>query len=110
MILSVPPFKKIHSIIIIILEKKCLFTTVLTAVKKPTVTPGARRPGRLRSWSAPVQTDFQCLLRFSSGNRPRYPIQHGVGYDKTKKHTDELNGEERGKGRGGGERVKGSAS
>ena len=47
---------------------------------------------------------------FNPWRNPRYPIQHGVGYDKTKKHTDELNGEARGKGRGGGKWVKGSAS
>ena len=29
----------------------------------------ARRPGRMRSWSGPVETDFQGRLRFSSGNR-----------------------------------------
>jgi hypothetical protein len=30
----------------------------------------ARRPGRLTSWSGPVETDFQGRLRFCSGNRP----------------------------------------
>jgi hypothetical protein len=42
-----------------------------TAVKKnkqPTHTPGG--PGRLRSWSGPVETDFQGRLRFSYANRP----------------------------------------
>ncbi len=46
--------------------KKTFITTVLTAVKKnkqPTHTPGG--PGRLRSWSGPVETDFQGRLRFS---------------------------------------------
>jgi hypothetical protein len=46
-------------------------TTVLTAVKKnkqPAHTPGG--PGRLRSWSGPVETDFQGRLRFSYANRP----------------------------------------
>lgn len=47
---------------------------------------------------------------FNPWRNPRYPIQHGVGYEKPKKHTDELNGEARGKGRGGGKWVKGSAS
>ena len=35
--------------------------------------PRARRPGgpgRLRSWSGPVETDFQGRLRFSYANRP----------------------------------------
>ena len=53
-----------------ILEKKCI-TTVLTAVKKnkqPAHTPGGQ--GRLRSWSGPVETDFQGRPRFSSDNRP----------------------------------------
>jgi hypothetical protein len=35
----------------------------------------ARRPGRLRSWSGPVETDFQGRLRFSSGNRPAWQWQ-----------------------------------
>jgi hypothetical protein len=51
-------------------EKKFI-TTVLTAVKKnkqPAHTPGG--PGRLRSWSGPVETDFQGRLRFSYANRP----------------------------------------
>jgi hypothetical protein len=50
---------------------KKTFTTVLTAVKKnkqPTHTPGG--PGLLRSWSGPVETDFQGRLRFSYDNRP----------------------------------------
>ena len=50
--------------------KKTFITTVLTAVKKnkqPTHTSG---PGRLRSWSGPVETDFQGRLRFSYDNRP----------------------------------------
>jgi hypothetical protein len=34
----------------------------------------ARRPGRMRSWSGPVETDFQGRLRFSSGNRPASPV------------------------------------
>ena len=45
--------------------------TVLTAVKKikqPAHTPGG--PGRLRSWSGPVETDFQGRPKFSSDNRP----------------------------------------
>jgi hypothetical protein len=38
--------------------------------KQPTLahTPGG--PGRLRSWSGPVETDFQGRPRFSSDNRP----------------------------------------
>jgi hypothetical protein len=36
--------------------------------KQPTHTPGG--PGRLRSWSGPVETDFQGRLRFSYANRP----------------------------------------
>jgi hypothetical protein len=51
--------------------KKTFITTVLTAVKKnkqPTHSPGG--PGRLRSWSGPVETDFQGRLRFSYDNRP----------------------------------------
>jgi hypothetical protein len=51
--------------------KKTFITTVLTAVKKnkqPTHTPGG--PGRLRSWSRPVETDFQGRLRFSYANMP----------------------------------------
>jgi hypothetical protein len=51
--------------------KKTFITTVLTAVKKnkqPTHTPGG--PGRLRSWSGPVETDFQGRLRFSYANMP----------------------------------------
>jgi hypothetical protein len=51
--------------------KKTFITTVLTAVKKnkqPTHTPGGQ--GRLRSWSGPVETDFQGRLRFSYANRP----------------------------------------
>jgi hypothetical protein len=62
-------------------EKKFI-TTVLTAVKKnkqPAHTPGG--PGRLRSWSGPVETDFQGRLRFSYANRPgnqlkRIPLGH----------------------------------
>ena len=41
-------------------NKQHSISTVLTAVKKnkqPTHTPGG--PGRLRSWSGPVETDFQ---------------------------------------------------
>ena len=61
--------------------KKTFITTVLTAVKKnkqPTHTPGG--PGRLRSWSGPVETDFQGRPRFSSDNRPehrarQFPVQ-----------------------------------
>lgn len=30
------------------------------------------------------------------------PVQHGVGYSKTKKHTNKLSGEERGRGGGKG--------
>ncbi len=51
--------------------KKKIITTVLTAVKKNKQlahTPGG--PGRLRSWSGPVETDFQGRLRFSYANRP----------------------------------------
>jgi hypothetical protein len=36
--------------------------------KQPTHTPGG--PGRLRSWSGPVETDFQGRLRFSYDSRP----------------------------------------
>jgi len=36
--------------------------------KQPAHTPGG--PGRLRSWSGPVETDFQGRLRFSYVNRP----------------------------------------
>ena len=36
--------------------------------KQPAHTPGG--PGRLRSWSGPVETDFQGRLRFSYANRP----------------------------------------
>jgi hypothetical protein len=46
--------------------KKTFITTDLTAVKKnkePTHTPGG--PGRLRSWSGPVDPEFQGRLRFS---------------------------------------------
>jgi hypothetical protein len=46
--------------------KKTFITTGLTAVKKnkqPTHTPGG--PGRLRSWSGPVDPEFQGRLRFS---------------------------------------------
>ena len=35
--------------------------------KQPT---HARRPGRLRSWSGPVESDFQGRLRFSYANMP----------------------------------------
>jgi len=56
--------------------KKTFITTVLTAVKKnkqPTLahTPGG--PGRLRSWSGPVETDFQGRPIFSSDNMPENP-------------------------------------
>jgi hypothetical protein len=46
--------------------KKTFITTVLTAVKKnkqPTHMPGG--PGRLRSWSGPVDPEFQGRLRFT---------------------------------------------
>jgi hypothetical protein len=51
--------------------KKTLITTVLTAVKKnkqPTHTPGG--PGRLKSWSGPVDPEFQGRLRFSYDSMP----------------------------------------
>jgi hypothetical protein len=51
--------------------KKTFITTVLTAVKKnkqPTHTPGG--PGRLRSWSGPVDPEFQGRLRFSYDSIP----------------------------------------
>jgi hypothetical protein len=56
--------------LMLILEKTFI-TTVLTAVKKnkqPTHTPGG--PGRLRSWSGPVDPEFQGRLRFSYDSRP----------------------------------------
>jgi hypothetical protein len=52
-------------------DKKKIITTVLTAVKKnkqPTHTPGG--PGRLRSWSGPVDPEFQGRLRFSYDSMP----------------------------------------
>ena len=36
--------------------------------KQPAHTPGGQ--GRLRSWSGPVETDFQGRLRFSYANGP----------------------------------------
>ena len=49
--------------------------------------PRARRaagPGRLRSWSGPVETDFQGRLRFSYANGPAHRLgseyaTHGGG-------------------------------
>ena len=56
--------------------------------KQPTLahTPGG--PGRLRSWSGPVETDFQGRLRFSYANRPvETPI---VGMRMGAEHEDRL--------------------
>jgi hypothetical protein len=51
--------------------KKTFITTVLTAVKKnkqPHTRPAG--PGRLRSWSGPVDPEFQGRLRFSYDSMP----------------------------------------
>jgi hypothetical protein len=49
----------------------------------PTNTPGGL--GRLRSWSGPVETDFQGRLRFSYANRPaRAPTDTFTGQARAK--------------------------
>ena len=48
--------------------------------KQPAHTPGG--PGRLRSWSGPVETDFQGRPRFSSDNRPGYCVKEGGGEER----------------------------
>ena len=53
--------------------KKTFITTVLIAVKtnkQPTHTPGG--PGRLRSWSGPVDPEFQGRLRSSYDSMPEH--------------------------------------
>ena len=56
-----------------ILEKKHLLQTAVKKNKQPKPTPGG--PGRLRSWSGPVETDFQGRLRFRIDN---IPVQHAI--------------------------------
>jgi len=54
-----------------IIVKRTFITTVLTAVKKINnqhTRPAG--PGRLRSWSGPVDPEFQGRLRFSYDSRP----------------------------------------
>jgi hypothetical protein len=68
--------------------KKTFITTVLTAEKKnkqPTHTPGG--PGRLRSWSGPVDPEFQGRLRFSYDSMPGQHL--GAGPVATERCTAE---------------------
>ena len=39
------------------------------------------RPGRLRSWSGPVETDFQGRLRFSCDSRPGHVVSRASARD-----------------------------
>ena len=54
----------------------------LPARRPPSPTPrhnGKSVSGRLRSWSGPVETDFQGRLRFSYDNMPGLGSYHGGG-------------------------------